>query len=537
MKSLVLIGQSGSGKTTLGRSVAAKLGVSFCDLDVQLTEASGKSIDELLSQGEDKFRSLETAQLESAMLAGYEMISTGGGAVLSEKNRQIMENEASVIWLECGVENLAERLEGTTDRPLLDTEMLTDSLSEQRRQRLKYYFLAADARIDVGGRSVEEACDLIVNTANELAENNKLGSKPKMVERVELQDGTGYDIVIGDGVLSSINDYLPEEAKRAVIISQAGIEFELDLEIESIRIDIEQGEEAKQMRTIEMLGSEFSEFGLTRNDVVVSLGGGVVTDIAGFAAATYHRGVSVIHVPTTLLGQVDAAIGGKCGVNLPEGKNLVGAFWQPEVVICDTRTLTTLPAEEFRNGIGEVAKYELLKPTLEQAGCDFSGLEAPFNELTLSELITISARMKAFVVSNDELEAGMRAVLNYGHTLAHAIETHGNFQQNHGTAVVKGLIFAAELARSLGRIDTSRVTEHYEVAEKYGFDKRLRGEFDPEEILKLMERDKKAVDGLTFVLDGENGIEPVVVDDKSAVSEILNTMISGPVSAEADEDS
>ena len=354
-----------------------------------------------------------------------------------------------------------------------------------------------------------------------------------MIERVDLGGDEGYDIVIGHGVMASISDYIPEDAKKAVIISQEGIDFDLDLNIESTRIDIENGESAKGMKTIEMLGSEFSELGLTRQDVVISLGGGVVTDVAGFAAATYHRGIEVIHVPTTLLGQVDAAIGGKCGVNLPEGKNLVGAFWQPLAVICDTSTLATLPADQFRNGVGEVAKYELLKPTLVKAGCDFTGLDAPFNELTLTELVTVSARMKAFVVSNDEREAGLRAVLNYGHTLAHAIETYGGFEGNHGTAVIKGLIFAAELARSMERIGTDRVTEHYEVAEKYGFDKRLRGDFDSDAMLKIMERDKKALEGLTFVLDSENGIEPVVVEDKSKVRDILETMISGPVTQEA----
>ena len=176
--------------------------------------------------------------------------------------------------------------------------------------------------------------------------------------------------------------------------------------------------------------------------MVVAVGGGVVTDTAGFAAAVYHRGIPVVHVPTTLLGQIDAAIGGKTGVNLPEGKNLVGAVWQPSAVLCDTEVLATLPPREYRSGLGEMAKYAFL-------GVD------DLADLPLDEAVAACVRCKAEVVAADEREGGRRAILNYGHTLAHALEIAGGYDLRHGEAVAIGLVYAAELARALGRIDAA----------------------------------------------------------------------------------
>jgi 5-deoxy-5-amino-3-dehydroquinate synthase len=236
--------------------------------------------------------------------------------------------------------------------------------------------------------------------------------------------------------------------------------------------------------------------------VVVAVGGGLVTDVAGFAAATYHRGVPVVHVPTTLLGMVDAAIGGKTGVNLPEGKNLVGAFWQPAAVLCDTEVLGTLPPREYRNGLGEMAKYAFL-------GVD----DLP--DLPLDEAVAACVRCKADVVGSDERESGRRAILNYGHTLGHALETAGEYDLRHGEAVAIGLIYAAELGRRLGRIDAARVEVHRKVVAGYDLPLVVPPGMDPEQLVDLFSRDKKAVDGVTFVLDGPNGVEPVRIDDRS----------------------
>jgi 5-deoxy-5-amino-3-dehydroquinate synthase len=230
--------------------------------------------------------------------------------------------------------------------------------------------------------------------------------------------------------------------------------------------------------------------------VVIAVGGGVVTDVAGFAAAVYHRGVAVVHVSTSLLGQVDAAIGGKTGVNLPEGKNLVGAFWQPVGVVCDTDTLAGLPPRELRSGMRELAKYHFL------GGEHLSRLE-------LADRVAEAVRIKAEVVAGDEREGGRRAILNYGHTLAHALETAGAYDLRHGEAVAIGLVYAAELARLLGRIDADRVERHRDIVRGYGLADTLPAGSDPAELIALFGRDKKALDGVTFVLDGPAGVEVV----------------------------
>ena len=268
------------------------------------------------------------------------------------------------------------------------------------------------------------------------------------------------------------------------------------------------GEDAKTLATVEDLCREFARWGLTRSDVVVAVGGGVVTDTAGFAAAVYHRGVPVVHVATTLLGQVDAAIGGKTGVNLPEGKNLVGAFWQPAAVLCDIEVLSTLPPREYASGCGEMAKYHFLGG---------EGLE----DLPLDERVARCVEIKAEVVASDEREGGRRAILNYGHTLAHALETAGRYDLRHGEAVAVGLVFAAHLARRLGRIGDEEVERHYRVVRGYDLPDRLPAGADPAALVELMRRDKKALSGLTFALDGPAG---VAVVDGIAADDILATL-------------
>jgi 5-deoxy-5-amino-3-dehydroquinate synthase len=240
----------------------------------------------------------------------------------------------------------------------------------------------------------------------------------------------------------------------------------------------------------------------------------MVTDVSGFAAAAWHRGVPVVHVATSLLAMVDAAIGGKTGVNLPEGKNLVGAFWQPSAVICDLDALSTLPVREVRCGNGEMAKYHFL------TGDDLLALD---DEQRIARCVEI----KAEVVAADEREGGRRALLNYGHTLAHALETATDHRIAHGEAVAVGLVFAAHLARTLGRIDDARVAEHYDVVGRaYALDTTLPPGVEAEELVRLMARDKKALDGLTFVLDGPSGVEVVAGVERSAVEEALIRMAS-----------
>ena len=305
-----------------------------------------------------------------------------------------------------------------------------------------------------------------------------------------------YEVWVGAGARHRLLEVLPVGVQRAAVVTQENVGVPVDPGVEHETFFMDEGEDAKCMETVEDLCSRFAKWGLTRADVVVAVGGGVVTDTAGFAAAVYHRGVPVVHVATTLLGQVDAAIGGKTGVNLPEGKNLVGAFWQPSAVLCDTEVLSTLPPREYASGCGEMAKYHFL------------GGQA-LEDLPLDERVAECVRIKAEVVESDERESGRRAILNYGHTLAHALETAERYDLRHGEAVGIGLVFAARLAHRFGRIDSDRVEYHLRVVAGYGLPTRLPPRADVDRLIELMHRDKKALDGLTMVLDGPHGVEVV----------------------------
>lgn len=315
-----------------------------------------------------------------------------------------------------------------------------------------------------------------------------------------------YDVVIGPGAAGELAAVVPAGAKRVAVITQEGLPVEVDPGREHRVFLMGDGEEAKTLGTVERLCRELAQWGLTRGDAVVAVGGGVVTDTGGFTAAVYHRGVPVVFVSTTLLGQIDAAIGGKTGVNLPEGKNLVGAFWQPAAVLCDTDLLSTMPPREYRSGLGELAKYHFL------GGGDLDALPLP-------ERVAACVRIKAEVVAADEREGGRRATLNYGHTLAHALETAGRYDLRHGEAVAVGLVYAAELAALLGRIDDERVAEHRRVVAAYDLPASLPAGVDVDELVTLFGRDKKAVDGVTFVLDGPRGVESVTDVPRSAIDE------------------
>lgn len=318
-----------------------------------------------------------------------------------------------------------------------------------------------------------------------------------------------YDVLVGAGASQALADVLPAGVRTVAVVTQQGIDVDVDPGVDTVWLRVPPGEAAKSLASVEELCRGFARAGLARGDAVVAVGGGVVTDLAGFAAAAYLRGVAYVNVPTTLLAQVDAAIGGKTGVNLPEGKNLVGAFWQPAAVLCDTDVLATLPPRELASGRGEMAKYAFLETD--------PGEGAPGAELLSLPLDGQVARcvaIKAAVVAEDEREGGRRMVLNYGHTLAHALEAVGfdpgrRVDLRHGEAVAIGLVFAAELARRLGRIDDGRVALHRQVVGAFDLPSELPPASSASELLGFMARDKKARHDLTFVLDGPRGVEPV----------------------------
>lgn len=334
--------------------------------------------------------------------------------------------------------------------------------------------------------------------------------------RVQLGERS-YDVVVGSGVRSQVFSALPSTARRALVITQEGIPFAIADDLKSAGLSVStltigDGEEHKSLSTIEAIMVECANIGLTRNDVIVGVGGGMVTDVAGFAASLWHRGIAAVHVSTTLVGMVDAAIGGKTGVNLSTGKNLVGSFWQPRAVFCDTDALASLSPQEIRCGHGEMAKYHFL------TGDNLLALE-------LAERIARCVQIKADIVGADEREGGRRMLLNYGHTLAHALEIATDFSLAHGEAVAIGLVYAAHVAHQLGRIDQHRVDQHRAVVTgEYGLSCALPAGVSHEQLIQLMHGDKKALTGLTFVLDGPRGVEPVTSVDLEAVRQALHSM-------------
>jgi 5-deoxy-5-amino-3-dehydroquinate synthase len=345
---------------------------------------------------------------------------------------------------------------------------------------------------------------------------------------VELEPA--YDVVVGAGALGGLGA-LVADRRRVAVVSQASI---ADRYADAVRAGIDvptevfvmgDGEPHKTLATVEALCRDFARWGLLRGDAVVALGGGVVGDTAGFAAAVYHRGVAVVQAPTTLLAMVDAAIGGKTAVNLPEGKNLVGAFHQPIGVVADTDTLATISERDYRSGLGEVAKYALMFDVAEDPTGLVDLLRMGAGEVeardagVLADVVARCAAIKAGVVARDPQErTGLRATLNLGHTLAHALEIAFDHELTHGEAVAIGLVFAGALAGGCERVRGDVVDRFQALPFTLGLPVAIPDptRVSPRELLDLMARDKKASGGLTFVLPGPNGLE--LVDDPSTAA-------------------
>jgi 5-deoxy-5-amino-3-dehydroquinate synthase len=504
----------GVGKSTVGQTLARRRGWDFLDSDARIEARTGRTVAEIWAgEGEPAFRRLESEVLAEALAAERPaVVAAAGGVVLDPSNRARLRDCEAVVWLRARPETLVPRVATGTHRPLLDTNA-AGVLSRLAAEREPLYAEVADVTVDVDGLAPEQVVARV---------EEALGDGALRTVTVDLGPRS-YPVLVGTGARHRLLEVLPVGARRAAVVTQDAVGVTVDAGVEQREFVMGEGEEAKCLETVEELCRGFSRFGLTRADVVVAVGGGVVTDTVGLAAALYHRGVAVIHVATTLLAQVDAAIGGKTGVNLPEGKNLVGAFWQPAAVLCDTEVLATLPPAEYRSGLGEMAKYHFLDDS------------AAFADLPLAEKVARCVAIKARFVEADEREdvasltggqapARPRAILNYGHTLAHALETAGDYDLRHGEAVGIGLVFAARLARRLGRVGDQRVDEHFRVVDGYGLPASVPTAADPGELVDLMARDKKAVDGLTFVLDGPRGVEVVRSVDRAEVEATLAEM-------------
>ncbi|MEX2555717.1 MAG: 3-dehydroquinate synthase [Actinomycetota bacterium] len=343
------------------------------------------------------------------------------------------------------------------------------------------------------------------------------------VEIKVASSGSGYSVWVGPGLMERADELIPvpERAEVIAVVSDANVQalhgerISLGLEAigrRAVPFATEPGEGSKTIDNVEALLRGFVGNGLHRGDLVVGVGGGVTTDVAGFVAAVYHRGLSVAHVPTTLLGQVDAAIGGKTGVNLPEGKNLVGAFHQPVAVLADITALATLPEEELRSGLAEVVKHAMLAdPPLLQELVDRREAIFDRDPEVLTDVVARAAVVKCRIVERDETERGERMHLNYGHTVGHALEALGGYERwRHGEAVALGMTFAAALAAELGM--ENWMGEHRRVLEALGLPTRGAGDVPLQALLEVMAGDKKYDAGMRFVVLEAPGRPKIVTD-------------------------
>lgn len=328
---------------------------------------------------------------------------------------------------------------------------------------------------------------------------------------IEVKVDPPYPVIIGAGLLGELEELLANRHRVAILHQPVMTETAevvrnrlADKGIDAHRIEIPDAEAGKDLPVVAFIWEVLGRIGIDRKDAIVSIGGGAATDVAGFAAATWLRGVDIVHVPTTLLGMVDAAVGGKTGINTEAGKNLVGAFHQPTAVLVDLNTLSTLPANELVAGMAEIVKAGFIADPviLDLIEADPQVAVDPAGDV-LPELIRRAIAVKAAVVAADEKESALREILNYGHTLAHAIERRERYRWRHGAAVSVGLVFAAELARLAGRLDDATVARHRDILTSLG----LPVSYDADALPQLMESmagDKKTRSGVLrfVVLDG-----------------------------------
>jgi shikimate kinase/3-dehydroquinate synthase len=493
VKQIILNGYMGTGKTTLGKAAAEKLGCAFYDLDHLIEQEDGKSVQEIFSsQGEVHFRRLETEMLVK-VLQQEGVIALGGGTLTHETNKErVLASDSLLIGLSTSVEEIVKRVAKTkTSRPMLATEQesLADHVQAMLKQRKRIY-QNFDFQIDTQKTSIDQP-------ASQMAKLSRL-----TIKRVMHPDGF-YPIVIGRGTLSSIGELiaLRKKVNRVIIVSNSIVsalylqtvkQSLVDQQMDTDVILIPDGEEGKSLETIKLIYEQLSELHADRNSLLLALGGGITGDICGFAAATYMRGITFVQVPTTLVSMVDSSIGGKTGVNLSQGKNLVGSFKQPELVVMDLETLKSLPYYEVLNGFGEFLKHGLIaSPELVQTLLNNPHpIEQLIRDENFQELLIQSLEVKRQLVQEDPFEENERMKLNFGHTLGHAIEKASNFQVSHGEAVLMGMWFASMLSNRLGflsEVDLGLIDQLYR---KYNLPRSL-GNIDPIKLDQYMLQDKK----------------------------------------------
>ncbi|MBX9396028.1 3-dehydroquinate synthase [Streptomyces sp. TRM72054] len=518
---VVLVGPMGVGKSTVGQLLAERLGVGFRDTDEDIVARQGRTIaDIFVEDGEPAFRALEKQAVHTALAEHTGVLALGGGAILDAGTRELLAGH-HVVYLSMDVEEAARRTGLNTARPLLaiNPRKQWRELMEARRH---LYEEVARSVVATDDRTPEEVTQEVLNALELTAIPGGQPPDPRpedvvasQVTRIQVGGTAGsepYEVLVGRQLLGELGGLVGEKAKRVAVIhpealAETGEALRADLAeqgYEAVAIQVPNAEEAKTAEVAAYCWKALGQSGFTRTDVVVGVGGGATTDLAGFVAATWLRGVRWIAIPTTVLAMVDAAVGGKTGINTAEGKNLVGAFHPPAGVLCDLAALDSLPVNDYVSGLAEVIKAGFIADPviLELIESDPQAARTPAGPHT-AELIERSIRVKAEVVSSDLKESGLREILNYGHTLGHAIEKNERYKWRHGAAVAVGMHFAAELGRLAGRLDDATADRHRTILESVGLPLHYRYDQWPK-LLQTMKVDKKSRgDMLRFiVLDG-----------------------------------
>lgn len=522
---IVLVGMMGVGKTTVGRLLAKRLGWSFYDSDDEIVRSVGKSISDIfLEDGEPAFRDLERVTIRHLLANGPCVISSGGGGITVPETAQAIKEHSLCLWMDAPVPVLVSRTAGGS-RPLLkhgDPEEVLHMLLEKRRNSY------AQAHIHVldDGLTPDEMVDrMLLQIREHLYMNAPASEKEKYVPEAMCLTVTlgerSYPIFVGSGLLQQPGIWLPNElqGKDAFILTDYNVrELITDKFAETIKplmksvsvMELQPGEQTKSFERYQAVLEWMIESGVKRDSVVIAVGGGVVGDLGGFAAATILRGIHYIQVPTTLLSQVDSSVGGKTGINSRHAKNMIGVFYQPKSVIIDLDTLGTLPRREWLSGYAEIVKYGLIGDEeffdwLESHGAVM--LKGGLGETVRA--IETGCHMKAGIVHQDEFEEnGLRALLNFGHTFAHALETAAGYDGTllHGEAVAIGMVLAARLSQRLGYLVQDDVNRIYNHLHAVGLKTEIREvpfrkKPSAKELLDTMRKDKKAgAGGIKFVV-------------------------------------
>jgi 3-dehydroquinate synthase len=563
---IILTGFSGTGKSVVAGIVATSLGWQARDTDEMVEREAGKPILEIFAgEGEEAFRERESRALADACSQQRVVVATGGGAVLRPANRRLMAQSGMIACLEARPETIARRLneraeDEPLDRPLLATADPLSRVRELKGARQNLYALC-DHTVHTDALTPEEVAAEVVGAWERLAgaalaDTNRIQdlSEEEPSARASLTlhavapgaaatvfTATGeYPIVVAWGLLGELGERLRKAglSRRVYVITDEAVAhyYEDDVRRSLSSADLEfdvyaipPGEESKTQETAGAVYDWLLERRAERGHAIVAVGGGVVTDLAGFVAATFARGLPLVHVPTSLLGMVDAAIGGKVAVNHPRAKNMIGAFYHPRMVLADPALLRTLPPREVHSGMGEALKHALIADEaylqfFEENAAAVMSLERD----VITKAIRRSAVIKSAIVSEDERETlGRRTLLNYGHTVAHAIEsTTGYTRFRHGEADGIGMTAAATISVRLGLLDPAAAERQRRVIERYSLPTKAEG-LHREALLAAMSLDKK-VQGTTIrwvLLEGIG--RPVLRDDvpqdvvEAALNEVL----------------